>query len=62
MIKGSIKVSGLKEAMSGFEELSSGVQKGVLRRVAMKSMEPMLDAARGLAPDDPESGNKIAED
>lgn len=50
-------VSGLRELDAALGQLGSkAVAKGVLRRTGIKALQPMAEAARSMAPDDPATG------
>lgn len=55
-MKMRVRVDGLKELDAALGELSKAGARGVLRRVGLKAMQPVADAARDMAPDDPETG------
>lgn len=61
MASGSFKVEGLKELETALADLGKTLGKNVLRRVAVKALEPMRDAARGMVPNDPTTTASIAE-
>jgi HK97 gp10 family phage protein len=52
----TMKIEGLREMDAALGELSKAVAKNTLIRVGKAALEPMADVARGLAPDDPETG------
>jgi HK97 gp10 family phage protein len=52
----TFKVEGLRELTAGLDDMSKALQKGVLRRVAVKALEPFDQRWRQLAPDDPTTG------
>ena len=52
MAKGDIKLDGFAELDKALGKLSNSLERGVLRRVARKALEPMLDQAQQLAPVD----------
>lgn len=52
----SFKVDGLREIDAAIGDLGKATGRNVLRRVAVKRLEPMADAARALTPDDPKTG------
>lgn len=49
-----VKVEGLKELEAQLARLSKGAARGALRRAGVKSLQPMAEIARGLAPKDTE--------
>jgi HK97 gp10 family phage protein len=57
----TFKIAGLRELENALGELPKSTGKNVLRRVAVKALTPMRDAARALAPNDPETAASIAE-
>jgi len=54
-MKMMMKVDGLRELDAALGQFTKATAKGVLRRVGRDALEPMADAARSLAPDDPET-------
>ncbi|HMR51189.1 MAG TPA: HK97 gp10 family phage protein [Amaricoccus sp.] len=52
----TVKVEGLRETEAALAELGKSLGKGVLRRVAIKALQPFDSAWRGMAPDDPGTG------
>jgi HK97 gp10 family phage protein len=56
MARQSVKIEGLAELEKTFAELPKATGKNVLRRVLRRRAEPIADAARGMAPDDPATG------
>ena len=55
-----MKVVGLKELDAALGEIGKAAAKAVLKRVGLKALEPVADAARSIAPDDPETqGNDL---
>lgn len=52
----TIRLSGFKELDSALERLSKAAGKGVLRRAGKTALEPIADAARSMAPNDPNTG------
>lgn len=50
-----MRVDGLSEVAKGLDQFTKATARGVLRRVGRDALEPMADAARSLAPDDPET-------
>lgn len=51
-----VSVTGLRELDAVLGDLSKSAAKRVLQRVLMRAAEPMAEAARQLAPDDPDTG------
>lgn len=49
-------VSGLRELDAALGELPKASAKGVLRRVGLKSLQPIADDMRSGAPNDPDTG------
>ena len=63
-MKTTVRVEGLSDLDAALgalaEEYGKANGKAVLRRVGIKALQPMAEAARGLAPDDPETeGNDL---
>jgi HK97 gp10 family phage protein len=63
-VKTTVRVEGLSELDAALgdlaEEYGKAAGKAVLRRVADKALQPMAEAARQMAPDDPAtSGNDL---
>lgn len=56
MARQTVKITGLRELENALRELPKATGKNVLRRVLRKRAEPMADAARSSAPDDPATG------
>lgn len=55
-----MKVEGLKELDAALGEIGKAAAKAVLKRVGLKALKPVADAARSIAPDDPETqGNDL---
>lgn len=52
---GKVKVEGLKELEKTLGTLPKAVARNTLRRVLIKRAQPIVDTARSLAPDDPNS-------
>lgn len=52
-MKTTVRVDGLRELDAMLGELPKATARGVLRRVGIKALQPMAEAARSLAPDDP---------
>lgn len=55
-MKTTVRVEGLKEIDAALGELGKATGRNVMRRVAVKRLEPMAEKARQLAPDDPATG------
>lgn len=55
-MKLKVKVEGLSGTLDALRALPEGTGRGVLRRLAVKALEPMAATARDLAPDDPRTG------
>lgn len=55
-MKTTIRVDGLRELDAALGQFTKATAKGVLRRVGLKALQPMAEAARNLAPDDPATG------
>lgn len=51
-----VRIDGLRELDAALGELPKATAKAVLRRVGIKALQPMAEAARGMAPDDPATG------
>lgn len=51
-----VRIRGLRELERALAELPKATGKNVLRRVLKARAEPIADAARGMAPDDPATG------
>jgi hypothetical protein len=51
-----VSVEGLREIDAALGELGKATGRNVLRRVAVKRLEPMAEEARRMAPDDPLTG------
>jgi len=59
-MKTTVKIDGLRELDRALGSLPKATAKGVLRRVGIKALQPMAEAARQMAPDDPAtSGNDL---
>lgn len=58
-MKANFKIDGLRELDAALGQLPKATAKGILRRAGIKSLQPMADAARSLAPDDPATGNDL---
>lgn len=54
----TVKVEGLKEIDAALGQLGKTTGRNVMRRVAVKRLEPMAEEARRLAPDDPNTGGR----
>lgn len=52
----TVKIEGLRELERALAELPKSTGKNVLRRVLRTRAQPVADAARAMAPDDPETG------
>lgn len=52
-----VRVEGLKALNDALTDLKGSTARGVVRRTALKVMEPMAEEARRMAPDDPSTGN-----
>lgn len=52
----TVKITGLRELEKALGELPKATGKNVLRRVLRKRAQPIADAARAMAPDDPATG------
>lgn len=52
----TVRVEGLREIDLALGELGKATGRNVMRRVAVKRLEPMAEVARRLAPDDPATG------
>jgi HK97 gp10 family phage protein len=52
----TVRVEGLSELDRVLGELPKSVARNTLRRVGIKALQPVAEAARKLAPDDPETG------
>src|SRR5690606_5127845 len=52
----TVRVDGLRELNDALEQLPKSTQRSVLRRVGLKALQPVADAARAMAPDDPATG------
>lgn len=48
----TVRLSGFKELDDAMKDLSTGVQRGVLRRALIEAAQPMARTARRLAPKD----------
>lgn len=57
MAKGvTVSIEGLREVDAALGELGKVLGRSVMRRVAVKRLQPMAEDARSLAPDDPNTG------
>lgn len=60
-MKTTVRVDGLRDLDAALgalgAEFGKTAAKGVLRRVAIKALTPMAEAARGMAPDDPDTNS-----
>lgn len=54
-MKTTVRVEGMRELDKALGQFTKATAKGVLRRVGIKALGPMADAAASLAPDDPET-------
>lgn len=55
-----MRIDGLRELDAALGELPKATARAVLRRVGIKALQPMAEAARQLAPDDPATqGNDL---
>jgi len=50
---GQVRVTGMKELMSALEDLKFSTARGVAQRALKRTLEPVAQTARELAPDDP---------
>lgn len=61
-MKASMRVDGLAELNATLGELSKGLARGALTRIAVKALdEEFVPVARSLAPDDPSTDNDLGE-
>lgn len=51
-----VYIEGLRELDAALGNLTKATAKGVLRRVGLKALQPVADAMKAGAPDDPETG------
>lgn len=59
-MKTTVRVDGLRELDAALGDLPKATARAVLRRVGIKALQPMAQAARQLAPDDPATqGNDL---
>lgn len=57
MAKGAtVHIEGLREVDAALGELGKVLGRNVMRRVAVKRLQPMAEDARSMAPDDPNTG------
>lgn len=56
MARETVKIEGLRELEAALAELPKATGKNVLKRVLMKRGQPIADAMRAMAPDDPATG------
>jgi len=56
-----IRVEGLSETEAALAALGKSLGRAVLRRVGIRALTPMAEAARAMAPDDPATPESIAE-
>lgn len=57
MAKGTtVSIDGLREVDAALGDLGKVLGRNVMRRVAVKRLQPMAEVARGMAPDDPVTG------
>lgn len=56
MARNTVTIEGLREVDKALGELGKSTGRNVLRRIAVKRLEPMAEVARSLAPDDPATG------
>lgn len=54
--KWTVKVEGLREINDALGQLPKATGRNVMRRVAVKRLEPMAEDARSRAPDNPATG------
>lgn len=52
----SFAIEGLREVDAALGDLGKVLGRNVMRRVAVKRLQPMAEVARSLAPDDPNTG------
>jgi HK97 gp10 family phage protein len=55
-VKTTVRIEGLREIDEALGQLGKATGRNVMRRVAVKRLEPMAEEARRLAPDDPATG------
>lgn len=59
-MKTTVRVDGLRELDAALGQLPKAAARGVLRRVGIRALQPMAEAARQMAPDDPDTqGNDL---
>lgn len=51
-----VRVDGLREVERNLEQLAKGTGKGALRRALKTAAQPLAEAMRAAAPDDPDTG------
>lgn len=56
MARTVVKVEGLREVEQALGQLGKSTGRNVMRRVAMKRLQPIAEAMREKAPDDPVTG------
>jgi HK97 gp10 family phage protein len=56
MMAQTVRIEGLQELEAALGELPKATGRNVLRRVLLKRAEPIADAMRARAPDDPATG------
>lgn len=56
MSRSSVKVEGLREVEAALGQLGKATGRNVMRRVAVKRLQPIAEAMREKAPDDPKTG------
>lgn len=61
MAGSKFRIDGLRETEAALAELGKSLGRSVLRRVAIKALEPMQATAQQLAPNDPDTQASIAE-
>jgi hypothetical protein len=54
----AVHVEGLSALDAALGELPKAAAKGVLRRIGIKALDPVAEAMRALAPDDPTTGGR----
>lgn len=52
-MKTTVRIEGLRELDAALGEFKKATAKGIMRRTAIKALQPMAETARQLAPDDP---------
>lgn len=58
---GKVRLEGLAETEAALAALGKSLGRAVLRRVGIRALTPMAEAARAMAPDDPATSESIAE-